>query len=249
MLNTGERLILVVHDTEEGHHPLINQLHARFEGFARVHVDDTLLKGDGDGIPILDLPTVPLALKPLPQPHRWWRLPADCALQPRDVESYSSLQKLIDWPHEWVLNYPARIRPGRAADVTDDNLLYGNLAHSLFERFFNTHPNWAELDEPALAAWANTALPILIETEGAVLLEPGRGVDRERVTATIRSAFFTLVKHLHSAGIVRVRAEHTDQAAFKHIAIGGAIDLLLTDAKGPRDRAGREVGRRPLPPG
>jgi hypothetical protein len=232
VLNAGERVILVVHETDEGHHPLLNQLHALFEGFAQVHVDETLLKGDGDGIPALELPTEPLALKPLPPPRRWWRLPADCALEPRAVESYSSLHKLIDYPHEWVLKYPARIRPGRAADVTDENLLYGNLAHSLFERFFRTHPNWADLDEAALAAWANTALPILIETEGAVLLEPGRGVDRERVTTTIRSAFLTLVKHLHHANIVTVRAEHTDQAPFEHIAIGGTIDLLLTDAKG-----------------
>lgn len=233
IVNARQQLVLVVHECETGDHPLWNQIQSVFQGWNEVRLDDALLGGRADPtIPALELPTRGLEIQALPRKRRWWRLEPDAPLSPRPTESYSSLEKLFDHPHEWVLGYAARLRTGRAEDLTDGVRLYGNLAHRVFERFFTEIPNWQDLPASEVDAWLAALLPELIRTEGAVLLEPGRGVDRERVSAVIERALPNLLKHLRSANIHTVKPEHSAKAPFRDIGLGGAIDLLLTEVTG-----------------
>jgi hypothetical protein len=233
VLCARERLTLAVHDSEHGQHPLWTQIANLFDGLVEVRVDDALLNGAPLGV--LGVATQPLAARPLSTPRRWWRLPRDVAIPGRSVESYSSLSKLFDWPHGYVLRYPAQVRPGRAQDLADGNRLYGNLAHRLFERYFDENLLWSMLDAQGLRDWFAKGLPALIETEAAVLLEPGRGVDKQRVATTLERALVALIDHLRDAEIVSVQPELHAQATFRSIEVGGDIDLLLTD------RHGREI--------
>lgn len=236
ILNARAQLILVIHDREEGYHPLWNQLTSLFENFNELRIEDELLGDHGrSAIPVLGVNTEPLAGKPLAAQRRWWDLPKDCGLSPRSQESYSSLQKLIYYPHEWVLNYPARLRPGRASDLTSGNRLYGNLAHRLFESFFESHADWVNLDAAALRHWLSDYLLRLVTQEGAVLCEPGFGVIRQQVIATLENAFHRLLSHLKQADIETVKAEYWTEAPFQDIHIRGGIDLLLMS------KAGREI--------
>src|SRR5690606_33736479 len=140
----------------------------------------------------------------LPRPRRWWRLPAGCAIPPPETSSYSSLAKLLFHPHEWVLGYAARLRRGRAADLTGGNLLYGNLVHRLLQQFFDELPDWAALGDRESERWLTAHLPALIRAEGALLCEPGERVVRERVQSRLERAFTRLLFHLRSAEIVSV---------------------------------------------
>jgi hypothetical protein len=231
--NAQSQLILVIHDRDEGHHPLWTRLTSLFTGFAEVRIEDALLtETTVRSIPVLEIPTAPLPLNALPQPKRWWQLPKGTPIAPRETESYSSLNKLIYFPHEWVLNYAARLRLGRAADLVSGNLLYGRLAHRLFENFFTTHPNGPREDARMIRKWLDARLPELIAQEGALLCEPGMGVERERVTAILSNAFTRLLEHLRGAGIERAVAEQETDAAFDDVKLRGAIDLVLNDRKG-----------------
>jgi hypothetical protein len=231
--NAQSQLILVIHDRDEGHHPIWTRLTSLFAGFTEVRIEDALLSDNAArSIPALEISTAPLPLKLLPRPRRWWELPKDVPIAPRESESYSSLNKLIYFPHEWVLNYAARLRPGRAADIATGNLLYGRLAHRLFENFFTTHPNGPREDERMIRKWLDARLPELIAQEGALLCEPGMGVERERITAILSNAFTRLLAHLRSAGIERAVAEQATDAAFDDVKLHGAIDLVLNDRKG-----------------
>jgi hypothetical protein len=131
-----------------------------------------------------------------------------------------------------VLNYAARLRAGRAVDISDNNRLYGSLAHRLFEEFFAAHPNWASATNAEVAAWLEVHLPALIAREGALLLEPGRGVDRQRVISILDEALASLLDHLRAANIATVRVEHEEQQPYLGFELGGSIDLLLTHADG-----------------
>jgi hypothetical protein len=142
------------------------------------------------------------------------------------------LSKLFDWPHGYVLRYAANLRPGRVQDLSDGNRLYGNLAHRLLERYFSENVLWGLLDTAARRAWFAKELPPLIEAEAAVLLEPGRGVEKQRVSTTLERALVALIDHLRSADVVAVQPELHVEAPFKTIAIGGDIDLMLTDRRG-----------------
>jgi ATP-dependent helicase/nuclease subunit B len=240
-MNAREQLILVVHDREQGRHPLFSRLTALTDGYTEIRVEDVLLDGaDGGVIDALRVATDPLPPLPLPAPRRWWTLPSDCRLAPRAKESYTSLEKLIYHPHEWVLGYPARLTRGRAANLSDGPLLFGNLAHRLLQMYFAA-PDWAARDAGAVERWLADTLGRLIETEGAVLTEPGMGVTREFVAATLESALKQLLRHFERGGIEHVAAEQWHEVPLTEfvlhgdkcpVALCGAIDLVLTDRRG-----------------
>src|SRR5690606_14343850 len=228
------------------------------EGFNEIRLEDALL-GGGNALARIGVRLEPLARTALPECRRWWRLPADVRIPRRTTESFSSLTKLVYHPHQWVLRYAARLSAGRAANLTDGPLLYGNLAHRLFEAYFARLPDGRlpgrPSSDPELGAWLRRTLAEIVEREGAVLNEPGMGVTRERILATIEHAFFALLAHLEEAAIVRVAAETWHDVPFRpdggDVRLCGAIDLLLEDARGreivldvkwgrPDDR-GREI--------
>ena len=231
--NATERVLLVVHDDGSGAHPLWTRIKGLFPGIEPLRVEPALVEGDGTLAP-LQLPSRELALNPLPAPRRWWSLPDDCAISPREVESYSSLSKLCDFPHGWVLQYAARLRAGGAAEVMDGSRLYGTLGHRLFERFFRAHGDWHRMPDPDVLAWVRTELPTLIEHEGAVLLEPGRGMDYQRVAATLERSLVRFLTHLRSAGIEQVTPEASGEVPFADRRLTGAIDMVLAGANGER---------------
>ena len=259
VLNARRRLVLVVHDSDEGRHPLWSRLTSIVEGFNEIRLEDALL-GGADALAKVGIALEPLARRALPECRRWWRMPADVRIPHRTTESFSSLTKLVYHPHQWVLRYAARLSAGRAANLTDGPLLYGNLAHRLFELYFARLPDGRlpgrpARSDPELEAWLRRTLAGIVEREGAVLDEPGMGVARDRVLATIEHAFFALLEHLDEAGIVRVAAETWHDVPFKpddgDVRLCGAIDLLLEDARGREivldvkwgrpDHRGREI--------
>ena len=240
VLNAKRQLVLVVHESDEGSHPLWTRLSSLAEGFREVRVEDALLGGEG-AIPALGVPLEPQARIALPEKRRWWQLPADVRIPRREAESYSSLKKLVDYPHQWVLHYAARLEAGRAANIAEDVLLYGQLAHRVFEQYFARFPDGRIASAPresddAVLRWLARELPPLIEREAAVLDEPGMGVVRERVITTIERALPALLRHLEQARIVRVVTEAPHDVPFdvrdRTLQLRGSIDLLLTDAKG-----------------
>lgn len=226
----SERLVLAMHDDERGMHPIWTQIASHFDGLESIEVDSTLLQGQPNLAP-LAVQTRPLPLCPLPAPRRWWNLPDDCPVARRDVESYSSISKVCDYPHEWVLQYAARLRPGRAADLSDGALLYGTLGHRVIEEFFQAHDGWRKVRDRDAVSWVRTTWPNILEREGAVLLEPGRGVDRQRVGAIVERALVQLLAHLRAAHIEQVAPEASVEVKFAKRLLTGTIDLLTTDAK------------------
>ena len=237
VLHCRRRLVLVSHRSERGQHPLLGELEHRCPGFRELRLDDVLLRGEHAALPHLDVETPALPVRPLRPPRRWWSLPSSVALPARPTESYTSLSKLYDYPHAWVLRYLADLRPGRAANLHDRGLLYGNLAHRLFQRFFDAHPGraqWAALTDAALRDWLDAHLGHLFETEGAVLLQRGRGGDRQYVADRIERGLARLLRHLLDAGIERAQAEVPQEAGHRAFELRGMIDLLLRDANGRR---------------
>ena len=231
--NAREQLVLVVHDDERGTHPLWTRIESLFDSMKIVEIEPTLLAGKTT-LEALEVSTRALPLMGLPAPRRWWSLPDECTVAPREIESYSSLSKLCDYPHEWVLQYAARLRAGRAAEVMDGSRLFGRLGHRLFEEFFGTRDDWHRMPDKDVLAWVRTELPRVVEREGAVLLGPGRGVDRQRVAATLERALVRLLAHLRSAGVVRATAEVSGEVSFAGRRLRGDIDLMLTLGNGQR---------------
>ncbi|MYD97267.1 MAG: PD-(D/E)XK nuclease family protein [Gammaproteobacteria bacterium] len=233
VLNCQKRLVLVVHDEGQGRHPLWGRIQEQFgNGWVDVPLDHGLLQGDGDVAGRLGIRAPPLEQKRLPGPRRWWHL--DRAIPARGTESYTSLNKVCNYPHEWVLTYAARLGSGGINEVADGAMLKGSLAHRLFERFFTEHGTWQDLSGEAVDRWLAETIDDLITKEGAVLLENGRGVDRQQVVTTLERALRRLLDHLDGANVREVQSELPLAKAFAGGTLMGEADLVLVSARGER---------------
>ena len=244
VLNCRKRLVLVVHDGEGGRHPLWGRIQEQFRtGWLDVPLDQGLLQGDGDVVNRLGLAASPLEQNRLPAPRRWWRL--DRPIPARETESYTSLNRACHYPHEWVLTYAASLMSGGINEVADGAMLKGSLAHRLFERFFTEHDAWYDLCREAVDQWLAHTIDDLIATEGAVLLENGRGVDRQQVVTTLERALLRLLDHLNEADVREVQSELPLAKAFAGGKLLGEADLVLVSARGARAVVDAKWGSEP----
>ena len=233
VLNCRKRLVLVVHEDDEGRHPLWGRIREQVQrGWVDVPLDETLLRGNENPLGQVAIPAPPLERKPLPQPRRWWRIGQP--LPVRDRDSYTSLNKTCYYPHEWVLTYAARLRSGGINEVADGAMLKGSLAHRLFERFFTEHGDWASLDSREINEWLDRTIRDLIEREGAVLLENGRGVDRQQVITTLEHALVRLLGHLRRANAQTVESEQAVKRSFPGGVLYGEADLVVVGPGGSK---------------
>ena len=238
------RLVLVVHDEESGRHPLVARLQEQLRGYREVALDEGLLQGREAAAEALAIPTAPLAAKPLLGPRRWWRLGRPLPALP--AESYSSMAKAAHHPHQWVLRYHARLRGSRIAGVADGPLLFGSLAHRLFERFFDENASWRQLPPEALDRWLADAVAELVEKEGAVLLERGRGVDRQRVATLLERGLAQLLRHLQEADVAAVEAERLFERPLANVKLTGRADLVAVRGDGARAVLDAKWGSEPF---
>jgi len=251
ILAATERLVLVLHDDADSHHPVFDEIVAVAEGWSEVRVDR--LMRDPELLPISGgLPkTQSIPQKLLPAKRRWWQLPAGMKISGRDEESFSSLEKFLYGPHQWVLQYIARIRPGTLEALDDGPLLRGNLTHELFELFFNVHEDIAAISPDDAEQWAQQQVVVLIEQKGAVLLAPGRQAEKDDFISTVTNALKVLIRHLHDANVASVVMEMQYNGKFIGGSLRGSVDLVATNASGEKavvdlKWGGREKRRKTL---
>jgi hypothetical protein len=225
-----KRLILVLHATDESHHPLWDQINSVCEGWIDLDIETFIRRGES--IPGLQVKTTPMVVRPLPPLQRWWQLPDGRLLTSRDRESYSSLDAFIKSPYQWVLGHKARLYAGGLDVLTSGKRLKGNLVHRLIEYFFQQHPGWSKMTAERITAWMENVLPRLLGEEGATLLTPGMAAEKEAFREVAQRSLLALVKHLSTARVKDVRVEQYDTARLFDGELGGYIDLLLTDDRG-----------------
>lgn len=213
-----EQLVLVLPPPAEEVHPLWQMIEAVVEAPVITPLEG-LLSAGGESM-------CALAPKPLPAPRRWWQLPPDIVVPLRPTESFSSLELLLFNPWQWLLRYPAGLRPSALVRVTSDFQLFGKLAHGLIERHFRT-PMALAMDESAFEVWYESAFDTLIDQEGALLRMPGRGGDLAHFRHRLRHALGRLRAHLAQAGIRQVTPEQPLAGAFAGGALTGSADLVL----------------------
>jgi hypothetical protein len=177
--------------------------------------------------------TSAVAFRPLPALRRWWRLPAGIGIPPPQRSSFSSLEKLIFNPYQWVLGYPAHLRESALLSLPNDFLLMGNLAHRFVERLYteNAALGWTAKE---VLRWLDANFDKTIVEEGAVLLMPGRLADLESFRIRMRAAVADLHERIVRAGARSVRSEALLEGDTELGRMIGSADLLLElDKKRP----------------
>jgi len=226
VMSATERIMFVIHESDEERHPLWDQIVSCTEGWVEFDVEDTI--NGGNKRPWFEK-SDPIEFNPLPPLKRWWHLNETASLPERTVESYSSLDALIKSPYQWVLQHKAKLFEGNFYQLPSGNLLKGSLAHRLFEMCFSENKNWAKMNQTGLRKWFEIKHSKLLEEEGAVLLMPGMTMEREDFLETTRLALLKLVDHLKSAGLGSVRMELPVEGSFKGGKLRGYVDLVAVD--------------------
>jgi RecB family exonuclease len=229
VLSAKNRIMFVMHHSDEEHHPLWDQMTTCAGGWLEIDAEKLVLAGGK--LAELNVKSTALDYRPLPTFRRWWKIKDAKLLDRRERESYSSLDTFVKSPYQWVLKYKARLQEGSLAALPSGNLLKGSLVHRLIEDFFTEHTHWEKLNAKQIDQWLKAYIPVLLEQEGAVLLLPGQTVEREAFTRTADQALKALVGALKGAKIKSVAVESHESGKFIGGRLNGYIDMLLADAK------------------
>ena len=170
--------------------------------------------------------TVVIDETPLPARQRWWQLPDDVRLPPRDKESFSSLEYLLFTPFHWLLKYPAKLQPSNLVELSNEFLLRGNLAHHLIEQYYRTSDSLGYSDAD-FNRWFDTHFPLLISEQGAIFLMPGRSADLAGFRYRLHRAMSELRRHLALAKVLTVTPEQEVEGHFAGGTLTGYADLVL----------------------
>lgn len=224
VLYARRQLVLVLPPHGEEMHPLWQEIQWFVDGVRPEPLESLLTGRAGNELPAI-------AHAALPARRRWWHLAAQATIPPRTRESYSSLSAFLNAPHQWVLKYAARLNPSNLLAVADANLLYGNLAHRLIDRFFRTSGSLALRGE-ALRAWFSREFETVVAEEGAVLLMPGRRGDYERLRSSLERAIAEFQRQFAAASIDAVEPERALAGNFTGGELEGVADLVVRNRSG-----------------
>lgn len=233
-----DALVLVVPDrrggVEAAPHPVLDRVRAAFgPSFAKLEVEASdVLAGRA---PVLGLKLGGDAVTPksLPRLRRWWSL-APGTIPARATESYSSLEVFAQSPFKWVLCYSAGIEAGELGGLPEGSLLLGRLAEALILDVAADEAFLAKATEGEVAARVGTKLPGLLVERGAILLQPGFELERERLRACSTRAAWTLVQSMR-AGKWRYELDlKVLKGEFCGGPITGVADMVLGRAAPPK---------------
>ncbi len=190
---------------------------------------------DRDGVPAATSQAkIPRLVIPLPAKKRWLHIAPSGILNSRPEESFSSINKLIYHPYEWVFNYPARLRRAKLMKI---NLMTqrGNLLHRVVEYLLagDCTIDWRNVEEPQFESWLEALWHKILETEGANYLLPGSLTEGRRLLEVARNATWRLIGHLRIADVASAEADvHMKPIAMGDTTISGIIDLLAKNRQG-----------------
>lgn len=147
----------------------------------------------------------------------------------REEESYSSLEKLFYTPQDWVLQHQLDLRASPILNISSEERLKGNLAHSIINKLFEENLKGAIVQwEPQfVASWFDREANKLVQEEGAPLMMQGKESQRADFLRRLLRATQTLVAAIYENGWTIVGTEQELRGEFAEQSIRGFADLVL----------------------
>ncbi|MEL7123542.1 MAG: hypothetical protein AAFO07_29135, partial [Bacteroidota bacterium] len=170
VLNVNNQLILAIPEKKDGHetlaHPLMGDLMATFENLDVLTID--INKNTNAHLLELIFPSrFDNTINALEKTQPFVQIDSKNQLEPREEETFTSIDKLIYYPYQWLLRYKLGIRKSSILSITSDQALMGNLSHRLIEYLLKEAPfDW---DKSKVFSWVQQTCRQLFNKEGAVL--------------------------------------------------------------------------------
>lgn len=244
----GSQLFFVVPGTLDGNdelHPLWDEIRHLLNlgepDIARLTVDASTVRNSGQPTVFGNiLGQVPIVPVPLPAPCHQWPIahPHHC-VRPNAPESFSSMEKLIQCPFAWVLNYILGIRTGELISLPEGGQMIGTLTHAIIEELFSRS---GTMSASAARAQTEQLYDTMVPQMAVTLLHPGRELERLRYRKAIAEGVEHLVNFLNAGQLVVAGCEvslskplpagtatmqPSDQSIATSKTFSGRIDLVL----------------------
>jgi RecB family exonuclease len=159
----------------------------------------------------------------VPCPQSVWNIAPE-TVQPREVESPSSLESFLGCPLKWSLQYCGGIRGDHSTSLPNLVPVLGSLAHTLLEEVLGaTELPTPEAGEKMAADLFEQKAPKMV----AALFQEGMEADRERIRRTLMLATHALLEHLHQAGVHKVSLEQKLSGTFSAQRLEGYADIVI----------------------
>jgi ATP-dependent helicase/nuclease subunit B len=232
ILQTKDRLLLIIPELVVGEHalphPLLGDLEAIF----------TDLKPISLGLDVKSwlafFPEVPgyeaLTYRKLGSPKPFIQLVNSQKLSQRAEETFTSLESLLYYPHQWLFRHQARLRKSSILSIVKDSTLYGNLAHRFFQTLL-VQPELSQWQKVEVEKWIDREAETLLAREGAVLLMYGKEPERMRFLNRIKYAAWSLITLLQQNQWQVDATERAMEGVFADLQLQARADLVLSREK------------------
>jgi hypothetical protein len=245
-INSWQSLVIYIADKSEGEdlrsHPFMDFLAAAVSNLQDITVEldhginEAIKKLTSTGLFHNRISEVPKANLPLMKDA--WQLNWDnVTLNFPEKESFSSLEKLVYYPNEYVLDKLAQITSVNFPDPNEEMLNYGNLCHSIFEQFFKTLKD-KNISDKEVELNIITLFNKQVRIEYGFLNRPQNKLKRDYLAKTIKMSAFVLMKHIRKSPFTIFEPERKigfdEDIVFGSTKLKGNIDLVLSNEKGEK---------------
>lgn len=153
----------------------------------------------------------------------------------REKESYSSIDKLIQCPFDYVTDYFAGLSDYESGKLPDLNTTQGNVAHLMIQKLTEAAENNVDEMSRLYDSKFNQYLSEALNATGAILLLQENKLELEDFTQKIKNSIPVLIEIIRQNNLKPVACEKEVIVNLKDIGkFGAVIDMLLEDRDGKK---------------
>ena len=151
----------------------------------------------------------------------------------REMESYSSLDELIQRPFDYVMDYILGLRQYGTAAMADMDTVKGNVAHAYMETLTENGKGVVANMKKLHVTDFEKQINLLAETQGAILLLEENELEFKRFKTLLKKSVDILLDIIDQNHLTIVGAEQYYEADVPTIGkMNARIDYVLTDRNG-----------------
>jgi hypothetical protein len=232
LLNCSERFVIVKPRSTNGKqvtaHPAADELAAVLDKTSHYNCTvkaSNLFLQESISVANEVISCKPVQPRKLPGPLREWTVSPN-TINRREVESFTSIDRLLGCSLAWTMQYPAKMRSGVNWSLSEGEKLTGELAHKVIAHLLTESKNWTPADAAKRAA---QLIDELLPTIASSLLLPGAAAQLRKAKDSIRRSVMHLVHLIKEGQLKVVGPEYPIEGEFLDGKLAGSIDLLLED--------------------
>lgn len=151
----------------------------------------------------------------------------------RQKESASSIEKFIQYPFDWIMEYQLKMRAYNGLELGNEHQMKGNIAHKVIEnclnRFIGVYNGNIEIIENDFEEEFNK----VIQQQGVLFLQPEKRFELSEFKKRFKASFYSLIQFINQNELSVLSCEKSfgnDESIYLDeldTNVGGYIDLVL----------------------